>query len=215
MIKLIVEILKIVVIIVFPFILLIRGAVEFHEQFHFSPFLSILAGVGVTALLLFLYFTVFYSHYSGKLGSMKGLKLRILAALLITLFYATHGIFYISTGNLKNDHVKSEINKVHPILRLSVSTIVILDSDLIITDGKRIPEDYRKMGLKEKAHSLHYKQKNGYAHALDLRTNNRSEVRNFLLQNYFRLMGMNTLRHVGNADHLHISLMSHDRPYAL
>jgi hypothetical protein len=213
--KLILEIIKILIILLFPFILLIRGAVVFHEKFQFSPFLSILAGVGVTTILLFLYFTVFYSHYSGNLGSLKGLKLRTLAALLITLFYATHGIFYISTGNLKNDYVKSEINKVHPILRLSVSTIVILDSDLIITDGKRIPENYRKMGLKEKAHSLHYKQKNGYSHALDLRTNNRSEIRNFLLQNYFRLMGMSTLRHVGNADHLHISLMSHDRPYAL
>lgn len=215
MIKLLIEILKIVIILVFPFILLIRGAVEFHEAFHFSPFLSIMSGILVTAFLLFLYFTVFYSHMSGKLGSWKGIKIRLLAALLVTIFYATHGIFYISTGNLKNDHVKSEIHKVHPILRLSVSTILILDSDLIVTDAKRVPEDYKKMGLKEKAHSLHYKQKNGYAHALDLRTNNRSEVRNILLRNYFRLMGFNTLRHVGTDDHLHISLMSHDRPYAL
>lgn len=212
--KLIIEILKIIVILIFPFILLIRGAVEFHEQLHFSPFLSIIAGVAVTAILLFLYLTIFYSHFSGSLGTLKGIKLRMLAALLLTLFYATHGIFYISTGNIKNEQVKSEINKVHPILRLSISTIVILDSDLIITDGKRIPEDYKKMGLKEKAHSLHYKQKNGYAHALDLRTSGRSEVRNFLIQNYFRLMGLNTLRHVGTADHLHISLMTHERPYA-
>jgi len=164
--------------------------------------------------LLFLYFTIFYSHYSGRFGSMQGAKLRLLAAFLITILYATHGIFYISTGNLKNQEVKSEINKVHPILRLSISTIVILDSDLIITDGKRVPEDYKKMGLKEKKHSLHYRQSNGYAHALDLRTNNRSEIRNTLLRTYFRLMGFSTLRHVGTDDHLHISLMSHDRPYA-
>ena len=214
MVKLIIEILKIIVILVFPFILLIRGAVEFHEQFHLSPFLSILAGISVTALLIFLYFTIFYSHFSGKLGSFKGIKLRLIAALLLTVFYATHGIFYISTGNLKNQEVREEINKVHPILRLSISTIVIIDSDLIVTDGSRIPEDYKKMGLNEKKHSLHYRQSNGYAHALDLRTNNRSEFRNVLLRNYFRLMGFRTLRHVGTADHLHISLKSHDRPYA-
>lgn len=212
--KLLLEICKIVFILIFPFILLIRGAIVFHEQFHLSPFFSIIVGVGVTTILLFLYFTVFYSHYSGRLGSLKGMKIRLLAALLITIFYATHGIFYISTGNLKNEKVHSEINKVHPILRLSISTVVILDSDLIITDGKRIPEDYKKMGLKEKTHSLHYNQKNGYAHALDLRTNNRSEIRNVLLRNYFRLMGFRTLRHAGTADHSHISLMSHDRPYA-
>ena len=210
--KLIIEISKIIIILVFPFILLIRGAVEFHEQFHLSPFLSIIAGILVTAILLFFYLTIFYSHYSGNFGSLKGVKIRLLAAVLITTLYATHGIFYLSTGNLKNTEVKNEINKVHPILRLSVSTIIILDSDLIITDGKRVPEDYKKMGLKEKKHSLHYRQSNGYAHALDLRTNGRSVVRNFLLKNYFKLMGFRTLRHVGTDDHLHISLMSHDRP---
>ncbi|MEE9373946.1 MAG: hypothetical protein V3V00_12920 [Saprospiraceae bacterium] len=212
--KLLLEIFKIIIILVFPFILLLRGAVEFHDQFHMSPFTSILAGIGVTVILLFLYFTIFYTHFSGHLGTARGLKVRILAALLITISYATHGIFYISTGNLKNENVKSEINKVHPILRLSVSTIVILDSDFIITDGKRVPEDYRKMGLKAKAHSLHYKQKDGYSHALDLRTKGRSKVRNMLLRNYFRMMGFSTLRHVGTADHLHVSLKSHDRPYA-
>ena len=103
---------------------------------------------------------------------------------------------------------------MHPILRLSVSTLVYIDKDLIITDAKRLPEDYKKMGLREKGHSLHYKQNNGYAHALDLRTNNRSKIRNFLIRSYFRLMGFNTHRHVGTSDHLHISLMSHDRPYA-
>jgi len=70
------------------------------------------------------------------------------------------------------------------------------------------------MGLKSKNHSLHYRQSNGYAHAMDLRTNGRSEVRNFMTQTFFRLMGFKTLRHIGTADHLHVSLVSHDRPNA-
>lgn len=215
LIKIIVELLKILFILVFPFILLIRGAVEFHEQFRLGPALSIIAGVGITAILLFLYFTVFYSQFTGSIGNGASIKRRAMWALAITFLYAVHGIFYLSSSNLKNDEVRNEINKTHPILRLSVSTIVYLDKDLIITDGSRVPEDYTRMGLKKKSHSLHYRQSNGYAHALDLRTNNRSVIRNFLIRNYFRLMGFRTLRHVGTDDHLHISLMSHDRPNGL
>ena len=78
-----------------------------------------------------------------------------------------------------------------------------------------MPEDYRKMGLPTKGHSLHYHKSNGYAHAVDLRTNNHSEIRNFALKMYFKLMGFNTLRHVGTGDHLHISLNSKDVPGAI
>ena len=84
-----------------------------------------------------------------------------------------------------------------------------------MTDANRVPEDYRKMGLKSKKRSLHYKQKNGFVHAMDIRTNGRGEVRNFLLKTYFQLMGFNVLRHGGTGDHLHVSLHSHDNPGAI
>ena len=212
--KIFAELFKISIVLIFPFILLIRGAVTFHEQFQLAPMLAILAGVLAAAFLLFLYFSIVYGQFTGRLGSGTAVRRRAFWALAITVLFAIHGIFYMSSENMKNPEVRQEINKVHPILRLSVSTLVYIDKDLIITDAKRQPEDYSKMGLREKAHSLHYKQVNGYAHALDLRTNNRSAIRNFLFRNYFRLMGFRTLRHAGTADHLHISLMSHDRPYA-
>ena len=85
----------------------------------------------------------------------------------------------------------------------------------MITDANRVPEDYRKMGLKSKSRSLHYRQKNGFVHAIDIRTKGRSEFRNFCLKWYFRLMGFNVLRHGGTGDHLHVSLFSHDSPGAL
>ena len=47
---------------------------------------------------------------------------------------------------------------------------------------------------------------------MGLRTIRQGELRNALVADYFRLMGFNTLRHVGTADHLHVSLMSHGRP---
>ena len=135
-------------------------------------------------------------------------------ALFLVLAYSLHGLFYISGNNIKNPDLRKEMREVHPILRLSVSTLIHIDKDLIITDGNRQPEDYKAMGLRSKGNSLHYKQSNGYVHAIDLRVNGRNEIRNFLVRTYFRLMGFKTLRHGGTADHLHISLLSHDRPWA-
>lgn len=209
------ELFKILLLLVFPFILLIRGAVYFHIQHAMSPWTSILGGIVMCAIALFLYFSFFYGRFTGKLGRMDALRRRAIIAFLIVVLYAMQGILFLSTDNMKSDDIKSEMSSVHPILRLSVSTLTYLDPELIITDANRQPEDYRKMGLKQKSHSLHYKQSNGYAHALDLRTKNRSIWRNAATKWYFNLMGFNTLRHVGTADHLHISLKSQDRPGAI
>lgn len=106
------------------------------------------------------------------------------------------------------------MSQIHPVLRLATSTLIHIDKDLLITDGQRLPEDYKKMGLKSKSQSLHYKQYTGYTHAIDLRTKNRAEWKNQLVRGYFWLMGFRTLRHKGTTDHLHISLMSHQSPDA-
>ncbi len=62
------------------------------------------------------------------------------------------------------------------------------------------------MGLPLYEGTLHFKQADGYAHAVDLRTLGHSAVRNFLMRGYCGVMGFRTLRHVGTADHLHVSL---------
>ncbi len=214
MLNILFQIFKFAFLLIFPFILLIRGAVYLHDAHHFMPWFSITGGVLLTVVALFIYFSFIYGKISGKFGNTGSIKRRFVIAFLFVFLYAMHGIFYYSGKNLKSSSLKSEITEVHPILRLSVSTVIHLDKSLIITDANRMPEDYKKMGLKSKNHSLHYKQSSGYSHALDLRTNNRSEVRNFLLKWYFNLMGFRTLRHIGTDDHLHVSLKSHDRPYA-
>ena len=216
--KFIFEIFKIACILLLPFVLLIRGAVYIHDNYALLPWISLLAGVGMASAIIFLYFNLVYGKLSGKLGSWGAIKWKGWLAFLLVVFYAIHGLFFFSGSNLKGKELNSEIMEVHPILRLSVSTLIHLDKDLIITDAQRVPEDYRKMGLKSKTNSLHYKQSNGYTHALDIRTNSRHEFRNKLVKFYFKAMGFNTLRHSGNGttgDHLHISLKSHDRPYAI
>ena len=73
-------------------------------------------------------------------------------------------------------------------------------------DAARKPEDYAAMGLPVYENSLHFEQPDGYVHAVDLRTLGRSAWKNFVMSGYFRLMGFRILRHVGTADHLHVSL---------
>ena len=214
--KFIFSILQIIFLLIFPFILLIRGSVFFHTYYEWGPWLSTLGGVGVTVLAIFVYLTFFRRMFFKKEKTSKGnIKVRLIFAVILVLGYALHGILFFSDANAKSESVQKEFTSLHPILRLSTSTILYLDKDLIMTDANRVPEDYKKMGLKSKKRSLHYKQSNGYVHALDIRTNHRSELRNFLLKSYFSAMGFNTLRHGGTGDHLHVSLHSHDTPGAL
>lgn len=206
------NLLKILFFLVLPFFALIRGAVFFHEQYHLLPWLSLLGGMTLSAFLIFIYIVYIQGHYTGKVGNLKSLRNRYWLALALVLVYCIPGVLFISAANAKHKEVQKEFTSLHPILRLGLSTLVFLEGNLLITDANRKPEDYARMGLRTKGHSLHYKQSDGYAHAVDIRTIGHSTLRNTLVQTYFRLMGFNTLRHVGTADHLHISIMSHDRP---
>lgn len=134
--------------------------------------------------------------------------------MVFLLMYCGYALFYVSGANVKSPAVASEYKSLHPILRLGISTVIFIDPSLLITDADRRPEDYDRMGLKRKLQSLHYRQNNGYVHAVDIRTNDRSSLRNWLLKIYFRSMGFNVLRHGGTADHLHVSLYSRQSPYA-
>lgn len=195
--------------IVLPFVALIRGAVFFHVNYETHAWLSIVGGILMSAFILSIYFIFIQARLKGNSGNIRK-KYR--TALILVLVYCLPSVLYISAANAKHAEVKNEFTDLHPVLRLGISTVIFLDNDLLLTDAKRIPEDYKKMGLKTKAHSLHYKQSDGYAHAVDIRVNGRSWLRNGLLKLYFAAMGFNTLRHHGTADHLHVSLLSHDRP---
>jgi len=167
----------------------------------------------MTMIVIFIYLTIVHSYFSEQ-DNIYSFRRRLLLSVVIVGLYAIHGLFYMKTDNMKSKSIKSEILEVHPVLRLAASTLIHLDKDLIITDAERQPEDYKKMGLKSIKNSLHYTQSTGFTHAIDLRTRNRPAWKNYMVQGYFYVMGFRTLRHTGTADHLHISLMSHDRPYA-
>ncbi|MFK7806591.1 MAG: hypothetical protein AB8F74_02205 [Saprospiraceae bacterium] len=207
--------IKSVLLLILPFIFLIRGAVFLHDHYQSAPWLAIFGATFLTIVLLIIYLTIFYGKMTGRMGTSSVFKRRIFLTVILVLGFSLNGLFFMSNKNAKHNDVQKEFTSLHPILRLSISTILFLDKDLIVTDAKRHPEDYKKMGLRSKKHSLHYPQSNGYVHAVDIRTNGRSDMRNFLLKLYFKGMGLNTLRHVGIDDHLHVSLGSFDRRGAI
>ena len=206
MLRFLIRIIKWLFVLILPFVALIRGAVYFHSNYNMGPWISLAAGVFITVVLLILYMTVIHGMFSSTLGSIRAFKRRTYIALLMLVGYCIHGLFFISSGNLKHSALSNELRELHPIVRMAVSTIIIIDKDLVITDASRKSSDYEKMGLPVNERSLHYPQKDGYAYAIDLRTRERSFTRNVLLQNYFRMMGFRTLKHTGTAPHLHISL---------
>lgn len=206
------NILKILFLLLLPFVVLIRGAVFLHEQYALYAWFAIFGGVMASAFLILLYAIYIQGALTGELGNFQAMKRRYWMALVVVLVYCLPGLLFLSATNAKHPEVQKEFRNLHPILRLGVSTLIWLDNDLVMTDGSRRPEDYGKMGLARKRHSLHYQQSNGYAHAIDIRTIEQGMIRNWLIERYFRLMGFQTLRHVGTADHLHVSLLSHDRP---
>ena len=128
------------------------------------------------------------------------------AAAVLVVACCAHGLVFLSGANAGSDAVRAEYRSLHPHLRLAVATLVLVDSDLLVTDAARDLADYAAMGLPPNERSLHLRQDNGWAHALDLRTAGRPEWLNVLVRAWFAGTGFRTLRHVGTADHLHVSL---------
>jgi hypothetical protein len=192
------------VVTVLPFVFLIRSSVYLHTRYHLYPALTLAGGYLLTVVLLLVYLLF--------LGTpVRKLRSRWMIAGFLLLVYCAYALSFISGQNIQSGEIASEYRSLHPVLRLGICTILLIDKDLVVTDAHRVPDDYRKMGLSVKEHSLHYPQRNGYVHAFDVRTRDRSLVRNVLLKWAFRAMGFTVLRHGGTGDHLHISLRSHDR----
>ncbi|NIW37534.1 MAG: hypothetical protein GWN32_13785 [Gemmatimonadetes bacterium] len=185
-----------------PFYLLVGGSVLAYRRFGVPTWPALLVGVLLTALLLLVYAALVSKKVSGRLRVPSFVPRAIVA---LVGAYSLYALIYLSALNVKPG-VEDTYRSLHPLLRLATSTLILADGDLVITDMERAAEDYERMGLPLYERSLHFRQGDGYAHAVDLRTLGRSGPRNFLVQMYFRAMGFRTLRHVGTAEHLHVSL---------
>jgi len=186
-----------------PFYALIRGSVYLHETSRLPAWLALLAGGGLTIGLIAAYGTCLVRRVTGRLHVAAVTKW---IASPVVVFYLAYALVYLSSLNAKSPEVRAYYTSVHPLLRVALATAILADRDIVITDLARTPRDYARMGLPENERTLHYRQRDGYVHAVDLRTAGHGEIRNRLVQLYFWTMGFDTLRHVGTADHLHVSL---------
>ena len=190
-----------------PFYLLIRVSLLGYTAYQLNGWVSLLGGAAVTVALLLAYGVFLTFRFS---GSVKPHRYLVRGVVGLVLAYCCYGLLYMSSYNVKSEEIRSYYRTLHPILRVTVTTASLADPDLVVTDLQRSPEDYREMGLAPRRESLHYEQPTGYVHAVDLRTVGKSEWKNRLMQGLFNLLGFRTLRHVGTADHLHVSLPLND-----
>lgn len=186
-----------------PFFLLIRGGVTAYRVWGLGTWPALVLAVVATGALLGLYAVV----VSRRMGAGPRMR-RVLArtSMGVAAAYAAYGLVFIASENVKSESIRAEYASVHPLLRVAASALVLVDAEAVITDAGRTPEDYWLMGLPRAEASLHFPQETGFVHALDLRTNGRSEVRNRAVELGFWALGFHSLRHVGTADHLHLSL---------
>ena len=188
---------------VLPFFVLVRGSVFLYSHSGYGPWLALAGGAGCTLLVV----TAYAAWISHRLaGRVDVLALARRVALPLVLAYCGYALIYLSSGNAKSDQVRAYYGSLHPLLRVALSTWILVDKDILITDLARRRTDYAVMGMRPNDGSLHYVQGDGYVHAVDLRTRGRSEVKARLVQLYFWSVGLGTLRHVGTADHLHVEL---------
>lgn len=190
-----------------PFIVLIRTSLFTYSRYELNGWLALGAGITATILLLLMYGVCISFKFNGRAKIHRYVAGGIAGLVLV---YCCYGLLYLSGMNAKNEEVRSYYRSLHPILRVTITTATLADSDLIITDMQRSPGDYVKMGLTPRQHSLHYKQPTGYVHAVDLRTIGRAEWKNWLTRQALNLLGYETLRHLGTADHLHVALPLND-----
>lgn len=187
----------------FPFFLLVATSVELYHHFGFPSWLALAGGIAITGALVLLYAAWGWRRLGAR-RPMPRVMIRVVFGLVTA--YCLYSLVYLSSLNVKGDALRTRFGSLHPLLRVATSSFILIDRDLVITDMIREPADYARMGLPLYERSLHFAQADGYAHAVDLRTTERSEWRNRLVQAYFIALGFRTLRHVGTADHLHVSL---------
>jgi hypothetical protein len=186
-----------------PFLILLRTGVFLASSLGVGPWVSVLVSALATTCVIALVVSGIIWKLLGRMHFSLVLKW---VAMPLVCAYCAYAVLYVADSNTKTPEVRAYYGSLHPVLRIAVTTLILADDDLVVTDIGRHPSDYEAMGLSQPASSLHYVQPDGYVHAIDLRTRGRAPWLNWISKSYFDLVGLRTLRHVGSADHLHIAL---------
>ena len=196
-------IFKVAAMLALPFIVYVRTSVGLYSSGGLSPWMSVFGAALVTVALVSVYAAWLSRKFKGRARAKSVMQW---VALPTAGAWCLYSLLYLSSGNAKSEEVRGYYRSLNPVLRVAVATAILGDGNMMITDMRRVASDYTRMGLPINERTKHYEQKNGWVHAVDLRTKGRGEVRNLALKLYFQIMGFQTLRHVGTADHLHVQL---------
>ena len=181
----------------------VRAAVEFYRAGYGTT--ATIACAAVVVLIALSGLVVALSRpLAGKRARFSAVLRWV--ALPAVVLWSAYSLFYLSQANAKTPGVRAAYTSLHPVLRLAVSSAIVADGDLVVTDARRTAADYRRMNLPVFERTMHYPQPDSWVHAIDVRTIGHTAVRNFALAWYFRAVGLRVVRHVGTADHLHVEL---------
>lgn len=138
--------------------------------------------------------------------SLKRTGLLLLVVPLVVAGVGLAGIARFPENHFKDEQVAGEWQQLQPTLRLALWVVALEDWSMVLTDIARTPEGYVSMKLEAPEESRHYVGEDGYARAVDLRVGDAGALRNWVRQGLLLMMGLETLRHEGTADHLHVEL---------
>ncbi len=149
---------KIAAFVALPFVVLIGGAVWLYRVQAIPTWLALATSGILAAGLLTAYGAWICQRLTGKA------RLRFVfttLALPLIMFYCGYTLLYLSSVNAKTEDVRQYYTTVHPLLRVALSTAVLFDRDIVVTDTRREVGDYARMGLPALDNSLHFPKQAG------------------------------------------------------
>src|SRR5262245_12254713 len=185
-----------------PFYLLVRGALLARAVWGWNAWLAVLFGAALAGAAAS--GTAWWTQR--KLGLRISFGALATAVLPAVAVFCSLSLVHLARHNAKTPEIQSAWTELHPALRLAVATLRLLDGHIVLTEIDRNPGSYAEMRLPRPVNSYHYLQADGTVHAIDLRTDGRGALRNGLVQLYFEVLGFETMRHIGTADHLHVRM---------
>ena len=135
--KILSRLFKVVLLVIVLFFTLVRVGVWIHVVHDPGPWPSLVGGALISSLVLFGILTALNRWVLGRTGSMRAIKWRGLFAIGLVAAFCTYGVIYLSDTNAKAADVRSEFRTMHPVLRMAVSTVILGDRDLLVTDASR------------------------------------------------------------------------------
>ncbi len=108
-----------------PLVVLVWGAVWLHESYGWWSWLALAGGIFASALVLLIYAVVARGYVTGRIGDFRTLKRSYWVALILVVVYCLPVVSYLSASNAKYEEVRQEFTRLHPILRIGISTLLL------------------------------------------------------------------------------------------